>query len=100
MPAHAHDPDFEARARRFSEKVRARYDELGITTMELTRLTGISQGYLKLLLNGRGGHRDPVTGAYKPPNPTMDVAWKLAAALEVDLGSLVDPEQELKPLNR
>ena len=96
MPAHPHSDEFEERAKQFSEKVRTRFDELGITQLDLVERTGLSQGYLKLLLNGRGSHKDPATGTYKPPNPTLDIVWKLAAALDVEISYLTDPDEPLR----
>lgn len=89
MPAHVHSADFAERADLFCAKVRQAFDDLGLTQLELVERTSLSQGYLKLLLNKRGSHRDK-NGDYKPANPTLDVITKLAAGLELDIGYLVD----------
>ncbi|KRC56664.1 MULTISPECIES: helix-turn-helix domain-containing protein [unclassified Nocardioides] len=90
MPAADHLPDFAERAKLFGEKVRQRRNELGLTERDLIERTGLSRGYIQLLLNNRGGHKDPSTGLYKPVNPTLDVIWRLADALELDPTYLVD----------
>lgn len=89
MPAHAHSAEFAERADLFCAKVRQAFDDLGLTQLELVERTSLSQGYLKLLLNKRGSHRDK-DGNYKPANPTLDVITKLADGLELDIGYLVD----------
>jgi len=99
MPAHPHSAEFAERAELFCAKVRQAYDEHGLTQLQLVERTGLSQGYLKLLLNNRGSHRDP-DGNYKPANPTLDVITKLAAALELDIGYLVDPERPVERSDR
>ena len=96
MPAADHLPDFPERARRFGEKIRRRHDELGLTERDLMVRTGLSRGYIQLLLNNRGGHKDPETGTYKPPNPTLDVIWRLADALELDPTYLVDNDRDVE----
>lgn len=92
MPAAEHPPDFAVRATLFAAKVRRAFDERGLTQRQLMDRTGLSEGYLKLLLNNRGGHKRP-DGEYGPPNPTLDVIWRLAEALELDPAYLVDPER-------
>jgi len=96
VPAHPHSDEFEERAKLFSAKVRNRVDELGMTQLDLVAGTGLSQGYLKLLLNGRGSHKDPKTGTYRAPNPTLDVIWKLADALDLEISYLADFNQPLR----
>jgi transcriptional regulator with XRE-family HTH domain len=93
VPAADHQPEFAERAKLFGEKVRQRRNELGLTERELIELTGLSRGYIQLLLNNRGGHKDPKTGTYKPVNPTLDVIWRLADALQLDPSYLVDNER-------
>ena len=93
MPAADHQPEFAERAKLFGEQVRQRRNELGLTERELIELTGLSRGYIQLLLNNRGGHKDPKTGTYKPVNPTLDVIWRLADALQLDPSYLVDNER-------
>lgn len=103
MPAVDHLDDFEERARLFGEKLRQAFDAAHMTQLELVERTGISQGYLKLLLNGRGSHKNPKTGAYSPLNPTLDVVWRLAEALHVDAAYLVDhtrPVKQVAPRGR
>jgi transcriptional regulator with XRE-family HTH domain len=95
MPAHAHSAEFADRAALFCAKVRQAYDEQGLTQLELVERTSISQGYLKLLLNKRGSHRDR-NGNYKPANPTLDVIIKLADALDLDIAYLVDPDRPVE----
>lgn len=99
MPALEHEPDFAQRAKQFGEKVRRRVDELGLTQLELIEKTALSRGYIQLLLNSRGSHRGE-DGAYKPPNPTLDVIWRLAGALDVDVAYLVDPERQVGDYTR
>lgn len=95
MPAAEHLPDFAERARLFGEKVRRRTDDLGLTQRELIERTGLSRGYIQLLLNQRGSHRED-DGSYKPPNPTLDVIWRLADALDIDVAYLVDPDRPVE----
>lgn len=95
VPAAEHLPDFAERAKLFATKVRHRHDKLGLTERQLIEHTALSRGYIQLLLNNRGGHKDPRTGAYRPPNPTLDVIWRLAEALEVDVAYLVDPDRKV-----
>lgn len=99
VPSVEHEPDFAERAKQFGEKVRRRTDELGLTQRELIEKTGLSRGYIQLLLNSRGSHRDK-GGVYKPPNPTLDVIWRLADALGVDVAYLVDPSRLLGDYER
>ncbi len=99
MPAAEHQPDFAERARTFGDKVRRRAEDLELTQRELIEKTGLSRGYIQLLLNNRGSHKDE-SGHYKPLNPTLDVLWRLADALEVDVSYLVDPERPIQPMRR
>jgi transcriptional regulator with XRE-family HTH domain len=97
MPAHTPSPGSEERAALFSSKVRQRRHELKLTERDLIERTGLSRGYIQLLLNTRGSHKDPVTGTHKLPNPTLDVIWLLAQALEVNISYLVDPSRPVEP---
>lgn len=90
VPAAEHLPEFAARARLFGEKVRSRHDELGLTERQLVERTGLSRSYVQLLLNNRGTAKDRRTGEHGPPNPTLDVIWRLADALDLDPAYLVD----------
>lgn len=73
----------------FGAKVRSRRAELGLSERKLAERASVSRGYISLLLKDRGSHKD-AEGAYKLPNPTLDVIWRLADALEVDVAYLVD----------
>lgn len=88
-PATEKASDFGQRAKLFGDKVRSRRAELGLSERKLAEYTGLSRGYVSLLLKDRGSHRGP-DGNYKLPNPTLDVIWRLADALEVDPSYLVD----------
>jgi len=99
MPAHVHSADFAERADLFCAKVRQAYDDLGLTQLELVERTSLSQGFLKLLLNKRGSHRDK-NGDYKPANPALYVITKLAAGLELDIGYLVDAARPVERKTR
>ena len=90
MPAVEHQPEFAGKAHGFARKVRRRHEELELTEGELIRRTGLSRSYLQRLLNARGSAKDQRTGESKPPNPTLDVIWRLAEALEIDPTYLVD----------
>ena len=57
--------------------------------------TGLSRGYIQLLLNTRGSHKDDA-GEYRLPNPTLDVIWVLAQALDTDITYLVDPDRPIE----
>lgn len=90
MPAHARHPEFEERAKLLGAKIRHRFDELGLTEMQLIELTGLSRSTVQRLLNGRGGPRNAETGEYPPPNPRSDVVWLLESALDLEPGYLMD----------
>jgi transcriptional regulator with XRE-family HTH domain len=94
MPAIEHQPDFAVRAQVFSDRLRHYVERAGLTQRELIELTGLSRGTIQLLLNNRGSHKD-ADGTYKPPNPTLDVIWRLAGALRIDVADLIDPNRPL-----
>jgi len=94
VPAVEHEPDFADMASRFGEKLRHRAHDLNLTQRDIIDLTGISRSYIQSLWNGRGSNREP-DGTFKPPNPTMDVIWRLSVALEVDKGYLTDTDREI-----
>ncbi|MFT4084435.1 MAG: helix-turn-helix transcriptional regulator [Nocardioides sp.] len=89
MPATDHQPDFAEKARLFGAKVRSLRAERGLSERTLAERAGLSRGYISLLLKDRGSHKDS-HGEYKLPNPTLDVIWRLADALDVDPTYLVD----------
>jgi len=95
VPAHTPSPGFEERAALFSAKVRQRRHELGLSERQLMDRTGLSRGYIQLLLNTRGSHKDDA-GEYRLPNPTLDVIWVLAQALDTDITYLVDPDRPIE----
>ncbi len=97
MPAAEHLPEFAVRARLFGEKIRARHDELGLTERQLIERTGLSRSYIQLLLNNRGTAKDRVTQQHGPVNPTLDVIWRLADALDLDPGYLLDSKRGVEP---
>ena len=99
MPATDHQPDFEEKARLFGAKVRSRRAELGLSERKLAERASLSRGYVSLLLKDRGSHKDG-DGAYKLPNPTLDVVWRLAEALEVDPSYLVDSSRGVEAMGR
>ncbi len=99
MPAAEHQPDFAERAKTFGEKVRRRTEELELTQRELIERTGLSRGYIQLLLNNRGSHKGE-DGQYKPLNPTLDVVWRLADALDVEIAYLADPDRPVETSRR
>lgn len=99
MPATEKAPDFADRAKLFGDKVRSRRAELGLSERKLAEKAGISRGYVALLLKDRGSHKDG-SGEYKLPNPTLDVIWRLADALEVEPTYLVDPDRGVEIWNR
>ena len=99
MPATDHEPDFAERAKLFGAKVRSRRAELGLSERKLAEKASLSRGYISLLLKDRGSHKDE-HGEYKPLNPTLDVIWRLADALEVDPSYLVDSTRGVEVLNK
>lgn len=96
MSADERDPEFAARVRGIGQKVRHRLEATGMTQGELIERTGLSRSYVKVLLNYRG-YRDPRSGQRRPPNPTIDVIWRLAEVLEVDPAYLVDLTGDVEP---
>lgn len=99
MPATDHAPDFADKAKLFGDKVRSRRAQLGLSERKLAELAGISRGYVALLLKDRGSHKDSA-GEYKLPNPTLDVIWRLAEALDVEPMYLVDPNRGVEAQHR
>jgi transcriptional regulator with XRE-family HTH domain len=100
VPAAEHLPEFAVRARLFGEKIRARHDELGLTERELIERTGLSRSYIQLLLNNRGTGKDRLTQEHGPVNPTLDVIWRLADALGLDPGYLLDSSRGVETRKR
>lgn len=98
MPATDHAPDFAERAKLFGDKVRSRRAELGLSERKLAERASLSRGYVALLLKDRGSHKDD-SGEYKLPNPTLDVIWRLAEALEVEPMYLVDSSRGVEAMN-
>lgn len=99
MPASAKNPDFAERSSAVAAKVRRRFDELGWTQQQLIERASISRTYVQALLNNRGSASPNRTdGSYKPFNPTLDVIWKLAEALDLDPAYLVDSRRPIEPL--
>jgi len=94
-PAVEHESDFAAKASLFGAKIRSRRAELGLSERSLAELAGVSRSYVTLLLKDRGSHKG-VDGTYKPPNPTLDIIWRLADALEVDPTYLVDHRRQVE----
>ncbi|UDY22456.1 helix-turn-helix domain-containing protein [Nocardioides sp. Kera G14] len=86
MASDTRPAEFEARARLLGQKVRHRHNELRWTEQRLVDATGLSRRYVQLLLNNRGSNTDKSA----PPNPTIDVIYRLAKALEIDPLYLVD----------
>ena len=74
---------------RVAAKIAQRREELELSERELARLTGLNRGYIHLLLHGRGSHKD-ADGNQRPANPSLEAIYRLADALEVDAGYLVD----------
>ena len=99
MPATDHHPDFASKARLFGDKVRAARAELDLSERQLAEKAGLSRGYISLLLKDRGSHKGP-DGSYKLPNPTLDVIWKLADALELDATYLIDNDRPVESRKR
>ncbi|MCL2542076.1 MAG: helix-turn-helix domain-containing protein [Nocardioidaceae bacterium] len=99
MAATEKAPDFAHRAKLFGDKVRSRRAELGLSERKLAEATGLSRGYVALLLKDRGSHKDGA-GEYKPLNPTLDVIWRLAEALDVEPMYLVDPHRGVEARTR
>lgn len=85
-----HHPEFEVRAALLGKKIRHRRDEVKLTELDLMERTGLSRTYLQRLMNGRES-RDPETGEYSLPNPSIDLIWTLADALVVHSNYLTDP---------
>lgn len=98
MPASAKNPDFAERSSVVAAKVRQKFDELDWTQQQLIERASISRTYVQALLNNRGSASpDRPEGRYKPFNPTLDVIWKLAEALDLDPAYLVDSTRPIEP---
>ena len=95
VPATTHAETFSEDAQLFSQKLQKRKSELELSQLELASRAQVSVGYINLLLNNAGTHRSAPTGR-KPPNPTLDVIWRLADAFDVDLEYLMDRTQPVK----
>lgn len=63
------------------DRLRSRRHELGLTLREVAEIAGLSLPYVSNLERGKG-------------NPTLDALRKLARALDLDLGDLVDETPE------
>ncbi|HWU33270.1 MAG TPA: helix-turn-helix transcriptional regulator [Marmoricola sp.] len=97
MPATAHSEDFPEHARLFSEKLQRRKTELELSQLELASRAQVSVTYINLLLNNAGTRRSAPTGR-KPPNPTLDIIWRLADAFEVSVDYLMDRDQPVRAM--
>lgn len=86
MPAHPVSAEYPKRAQHFSDQLKKLRDERGFTQEQLAHRAGISRTRLQLLEWNRKDTRSKVG----PANPTLDVVWKLADALGVSVGDLID----------
>jgi transcriptional regulator with XRE-family HTH domain len=90
VPAHPTSPAYPARAQAFSDQLKRLRDARGLTQEKLAERAGISRSRLQLL----EWNRKDTRSKDGPANPTLDVVWQLADALEVSLAELVDPKRD------
>ncbi len=85
MPAHPTSPAFPARAQAFSDRLKHLRAVRGLTQEQLAERAGISRSRLQLL----EWNRKDTRSKDGPANPTLDVVWQLADALEVTVAELI-----------
>lgn len=90
MPAHPPSADYPARAQAFSDRLKHLRNMRGLTQEELANRAGISRSRLQLLEWNRRDTRSKDG----PANPTLDVVWQLADALEVSVSDLLGAPRE------
>lgn len=70
----------------------ARRVELGLTQEELAERAGVSRNQVQNIERNRNNSKDPETGRPGPANARLDTVFRLAAALEISVTDLIDPE--------
>ena len=90
------DPAYQDRvAEEFGRKVRELRVRKQWTQEDLWRVSGVSRNQIQNIENSRNNTRDPVTKKLGRGNARLDTIFALAAALEVDVAVLVDPDRAL-----
>lgn len=85
MPARPISAEYPARAREFSDRLKRLRVERGYSQEQLAHRAGISRTRLQLLEWNRRDTRSKAG----PANPTLDLVWQLADALEVSISDLL-----------
>jgi transcriptional regulator with XRE-family HTH domain len=65
------------------------------TQEQLSAASGVSRNQIQNIEHSRNNARDPLTRLPGRGNPRLDTIFALAAALEVDVAVLIDPERSL-----
>ena len=68
------------------------------TQEQLSAASGVSRNQIQNIEHSRNNARDPITGLPGRGNPRLDTIFALAAALEVDVAVLIDPDRALPEL--
>ncbi|TYL55917.1 helix-turn-helix transcriptional regulator [Nocardioides sp. BGMRC 2183] len=90
VAAHPTSPRYPDRAQAFSDRLKWLRNERGLSQTQVAELATISRTRYQQLEWNRKGPRDPDG----PANPTLDVLWQLADALDVTIGDLLDPTSD------
>ncbi|TYL45829.1 helix-turn-helix transcriptional regulator [Nocardioides sp. BGMRC 2183] len=78
-------------AARMGALVAARREELGLTQEQLAERAGISRNQVQNIEKNRNNTKDSETGLPGPANARLDTVFRLAIALDLGVGYLVDP---------
>lgn len=91
VPAHPTSPGFPERAQAFSDRLKQLRAARGLSQEELANRAGMSRSRVQQL----EWNRKDTRSKEGPANPTTDLVWQLADALEVGIADLmVDPNAE------
>ncbi len=93
MPVDAAKLDLAAR--QLADKLVELRRRKGLTQEQLAEAAGVSRNQIQNLEHSRNNSKDPRTGRPGRGNPRLDTVFQLAAALEVPVALLIDPEAAL-----
>ncbi|GAB4007508.1 helix-turn-helix transcriptional regulator [Nocardioides ultimimeridianus] len=92
MPGPASSTAYLEAAKHLGERVYERRTELGWTQEELAEKADLSRNQIQNIEKNRNNTKDPQTGLPGPSNARLDTVFKLAAALDLRVRDLIDPE--------